>query len=215
MSQYTEADVRPLSLWRHVQTDSLYVALGVARCSTNGDREGHEWSVVYHSLTHRHLCYREVSEFLDGRRRDEGDKAAPGDARGPDGPCGGTERAAVPAGREGELRMIRFEDGPAGGQVLQLRRAPLYLRVTHDPDGKWDALDQLDDQPAAGETITVYRRVGEAGVVHIDYTERATRRRRGAWFSCADYRVVANQPADAVARDTVRCRERCVRQKEE
>lgn len=64
MSNYTEADARPLTLWRHVKTDSLYVVLGVARCSTNGDREGVERSVVYWSLTHQHLCYREASEFL-------------------------------------------------------------------------------------------------------------------------------------------------------
>jgi hypothetical protein len=64
---YTEADVRPLGLWRHVKTNSLYIVLSVGRCSTNGPREGVERSVVYWSLTHKHLCYRDVGEFLDGR----------------------------------------------------------------------------------------------------------------------------------------------------
>ncbi len=54
-------------VWRHVKTDGLYVMLGVARCSTNGEREGKEESVVYYSLTHQHLYYREIGEFLDGR----------------------------------------------------------------------------------------------------------------------------------------------------
>lgn len=60
-------DLKPLSVWRHVATKSLYVVLGVARCSTNGPREGTEHSVIYHSQSHGHLCYREVSEFTDGR----------------------------------------------------------------------------------------------------------------------------------------------------
>ncbi len=54
-------------VWRHVDTDSLYIVLGTARCSTNGEREGKEESVVYFSLTYQHLCYREIGEFLDGR----------------------------------------------------------------------------------------------------------------------------------------------------
>ncbi len=64
---YTEADVVPLSVWRHVASGGLYVVMGVARCSTNGDREGVEQSVVYWSVARRHLNYREAGEFLDGR----------------------------------------------------------------------------------------------------------------------------------------------------
>lgn len=63
----TESDLVPYSTWRHVKTGGLYVVLGVARCSTNGEREGVERSVVYVSTTHGHLCYRELSEFLSGR----------------------------------------------------------------------------------------------------------------------------------------------------
>jgi hypothetical protein len=64
---YTEADVKPLSLWRHVETGSLYVVVGLALCSTNGPRDRVERSVVYHSLTYEGLRYREMDEFLDGR----------------------------------------------------------------------------------------------------------------------------------------------------
>mgnify|MGYP001573324367 CR=1 FL=1 len=64
---YTKEDVTPWSFWRHVATNSTYVALGIGMCSTNGEREHKEESVIYYSTTHNHLCYREVSEFLDGR----------------------------------------------------------------------------------------------------------------------------------------------------
>jgi hypothetical protein len=59
--------LKPYSTWRHVKTDSLYVVLGIGTCSTNGLGEHKEESVIYVSLTHEHLCYREISEFLDGR----------------------------------------------------------------------------------------------------------------------------------------------------
>lgn len=64
---FTESDLRNNPVWRHVKTNSLYHVVGVATCSTNGEREHKEVSVVYFSMTHQRLCYREVSEFLDGR----------------------------------------------------------------------------------------------------------------------------------------------------
>ena len=36
-------------LWRHVAAGSLYHVLGVAKCSTNGERDGKELSVFYFS----------------------------------------------------------------------------------------------------------------------------------------------------------------------
>lgn len=54
---------------------------------------------------------------------------------------------------------VMFEDGPAEeAPMLLLHRCPLYLRVVRGIDGKWDALDQLDDDPDLGETIYIYRR---------------------------------------------------------
>lgn len=57
---------KPLSVWRHYK-GGLYVVVGLATCSTNGERDGVERSVVYHSLKYGHLRYRELSEFMDGR----------------------------------------------------------------------------------------------------------------------------------------------------
>lgn len=54
-------------VWKHVKTRGLYHIMGVARCSTNGERENKEESVIYFSISHQSLRYREISEFLDGR----------------------------------------------------------------------------------------------------------------------------------------------------
>ena len=78
---------------------------------------------------------------------------------------------------QAETPMIRFTDGPAAGRTLMLQRAPLFLRVTYDPNRlKWDALDPLTDTPIAPEQITVYRRVGEPSAAYLDWTENGRRR---------------------------------------
>jgi len=56
----------PLSEWRHTK-GGTYIVIGLARCSTNGERAGVEESVVYWSKEYQALRYREVTEFLDGR----------------------------------------------------------------------------------------------------------------------------------------------------
>jgi len=91
--------------------------------------------------------------------------------------------------------MIRFLDGPAAGVNLVLRRAPIMLRVVRSAAGEWDALDQLDDEPAAGEAVYVYRLQGDAGWMHIDYRDKAGRR-RGETRMTGDYRYVEAQPGD-------------------
>jgi hypothetical protein len=65
MSAWPREKLVPFSTWRHVKTGGLYTVLGVARCATNA-REGEE-SVVYVSVKHQQLSYREIGEFLDGR----------------------------------------------------------------------------------------------------------------------------------------------------
>lgn len=63
-----------------------------------------------------------------------------------------------------------FMDGPAAGQGFDLRRAPMYLRVVEvvEQMGKFDALDQLDDEPREGERVHVYRIVpGSFGCVYV------------------------------------------------
>lgn len=98
--------------------------------------------------------------------------------------------------------MVSFENGPAAGKVLTLRRAPLFLRVTQAATGVFDALDLVHDQPAAAEAIFVYRRLGAAGSVHLDGRNAKTGRRFGEWFAIADYRFSVRQPEDGVLRDT-------------
>jgi hypothetical protein len=72
--------------------------------------------------------------------------------------------------------VTRFIDGPAAGTVLSLKRSPLFLRAVQDPlDGKWDALDQLDDAPRPGERIVVYRKTEDRGMVHLPSLRRVLR----------------------------------------
>lgn len=100
--------------------------------------------------------------------------------------------------------MLRFIDGPADGVTMQCQRAPIYLRVVCScPDFgalSWDALDQLGDQAAPGETIHVYRRVGEAGWLHYDGRDKHGRR-FGRTIATGEYRYLAEQPSDEVVRD--------------
>lgn len=109
--------------------------------------------------------------------------------------------------------MTRFMDGPAAGVTLMLRRAPFFLRAVQRPAkpgwsdmGEWDALDQLDDRPSADETIVVYRlRPSTQSRMHVCARGRGAR--AGGWYEGGEYEVVAQQPDDAVARDTDRWRE--------
>lgn len=96
--------------------------------------------------------------------------------------------------------MIHFLDGPAKGVSLALRRAPEFLRVVLD-HATWqlDALDQLDDEPKASESIYVYRLAGDVGRGFF------CRRGKGCLtFVEADYRLFDVQPADEEVRDRER-----------
>lgn len=92
--------------------------------------------------------------------------------------------------------MITFADGPAKGAALELRRAPLFLRVVQSADGI-DALDQLDDVARPEERIFVYVRTGQASRVHVCRSPR----RLSGWFFSAEYRLHQTQPDDAILRD--------------
>ncbi len=106
--------------------------------------------------------------------------------------------------------MTNFLDGPAAGITLMLRRAPLFLRVTYDKTfasavckkgrTEWDALDMLDDTPAAHEFLYAYRREGNAGSVHIDGRDSKTGRRFGRTYTTAEYVLVQEQPDDETMR---------------
>lgn len=96
--------------------------------------------------------------------------------------------------------MISFKGGPAERKTLMLKRAPLLLRVVNDTIlGTWDACDQLADHVLAGEVPYAYRRVGDAGVVHIN----AGRRKGNAtgFWPMAEYSYCDPQPPEEVMRD--------------
>lgn len=105
--------------------------------------------------------------------------------------------------------MTTFVDGPAAGQHLSLKRAPVFLRVVVADGGlsgpKWDALDQLCDTPQRKEVIYAYRIVGQPSMVHIN------RGRRGGsgFYQMAQYRLVLEQPSDAVMRSNFEWRAWC------
>ncbi len=109
--------------------------------------------------------------------------------------------------------MTRFVDGPAAGVSLDLRRLPIFLRVVRDPEGKWDALDQLTDVPAPDEALVAYRKIaGSESSGFLDYTDKKTGRRCGRTFVAAKYAVVTEQPDDATMRDASKWREWCQEQ---
>ncbi len=94
--------------------------------------------------------------------------------------------------------MTTFTGGPAEGHILMLRRAPQYLRVVVAPGNKVDALDQLDDTPAAEERIHVYELQEFRGSVHITRSPRS----QSGNYVAATYRHLEPQPAESEVRET-------------
>ncbi len=104
--------------------------------------------------------------------------------------------------------MIEFLDGPAAGETLMLRRAPLLLRVVLSPRGKWDALDQLADVPGPDERLYAYHLISKPQPVHLKMNKGS------GWYVMAQYRVVLVQPDDPVMRQIASWRRWCLEQKE-
>lgn len=94
---------------------------------------------------------------------------------------------------------VTFLDGPADA-VLQLRRAPMYLRVVISPDGEVDALDQLHDKPKKSEKIYAYRLRGKAGSYHL-LVRGPNARSLGGWWASGEYDLCDPQPTDEIMRD--------------
>lgn len=80
--------------------------------------------------------------------------------------------------------MIRLLDGPVEG-TYAVKRGPLYLRAVIGRSGKTDVLDQPHDEPAATETIHVYRRVTEVSQVHVRMSGKS--RNATGFYAMADY----------------------------
>lgn len=117
--------------------------------------------------------------------------------------------------------MIQFVNGPAvQASGLLLRRAPLFLRVVHDPNyataickksrTEWDALDMPGDAPRLGENVYAYRRVGAESRLHL----KMSRPRQSGWYMRATYRFVDPQPTDQEMRDQRQWENWCTRQLE-
>lgn len=102
--------------------------------------------------------------------------------------------------------MTKFENGPAADTTLCLARVPLFLRVAVADNGEVDALDQLDDEAKADETLYAYRKVSDDGTVHVDGRDRQGRR-FGRWYVCATYALCEHQPDQATMLDVAAWRE--------
>ncbi len=113
--------------------------------------------------------------------------------------------------------MIHFVDGPAEGIELDLRRAPLFLRVVRESvcnnkcaDGDctpWDALDQLEDVPRPTEQLFCYRLTAAPMRGMIDYRSGPKGgARRGHPFIHASYAIVGDAPPEGVMRENHRWR---------
>jgi hypothetical protein len=101
--------------------------------------------------------------------------------------------------------VIKFLDGPAvKAKGLLLQSAPIFLRVVMTPSGEFDALDQPNDQPNPTEAVYAYRRTSYEGTVHLRFGGRG---RRSGTYQSANYAFIAEQPADAVLRDSMAWKE--------
>ena len=103
--------------------------------------------------------------------------------------------------------MTKFTNGPLAGKVLQLRRAPMLLRATHDVSADaFDALDQLDDKPKRSEEIYVYRKVEDNGMIHINARDKHGKH-CGGFYPMATYVLHDPQPAQDVCRNNQKWQE--------
>lgn len=105
--------------------------------------------------------------------------------------------------------MVSCADGPARGERLRIKRAPILLRVVHSHARGWDALDEIGDTPTPDETIYVYVLQGEPSVCFVDGRDPKTGRRCGEMRRVGTYAVAAEQPDGSTLRDTAAWRSWC------
>lgn len=104
--------------------------------------------------------------------------------------------------------MTTFQDGPAKGQTLMLKRAAMFLRVVQNAEGKWDALDQPEDTPAMDEKLFAYEITGKPYMVHLN----CGRGKGSGFYPGPSYRFVTNQPTDSQMRQASEWDAWCKRQ---
>jgi hypothetical protein len=99
--------------------------------------------------------------------------------------------------------MTTFQQGPAHGKTLMIRRVPFFLRVVVKvvTNGlEIDALDQIEDTPKADEQIHVYLRQPDAkpNQIHL----KSSKKGASGWFARGTYKLSPVQPAhDEYMRD--------------
>lgn len=70
--------------------------------------------------------------------------------------------------------MITLIGGPAARAYAIQSRAPVYLRATlNKRTGECDVLNLAIDEPKRTETLSVYRRTEDRGVVHVSMSARS------------------------------------------
>jgi hypothetical protein len=97
--------------------------------------------------------------------------------------------------------MTSFQDGPAEGKVLLLKRAPHWLRVVIGAAGEVDALDQLTDTPDPTEKVYAYVMVSGPTRSHVNMGRRGCN-----FYQGGHYRLCEEQPEEWRLRDTDRWR---------
>lgn len=91
---------------------------------------------------------------------------------------------------------VKLIDGPGQGQKFFAQRAPVLLRVVLNYDGRWDVLDQLEDEPTAQEEIFVYH---QSSWMHVRANKRS---------DSGTYYEYTHWPIDNIQKSTLRYNDR-------
>lgn len=92
--------------------------------------------------------------------------------------------------------MVKFEDGPAQGHELNLRRTPMFLRVVIGD--KVDAIDMPEDIPEPNEDVYAYHLIDGTATAGFLCGVKG----RGCIpFRSAIYRFCSIQPEENILRD--------------
>lgn len=102
-----------------------------------------------------------------------------------------------------EDALTTFQDGPAKGQTLMLKRMVKFLHVTQE-GSKFDALDQPGDTPELSETLHAYQIAEHTGNAHLNFGGG-----RGGFYPIASYKLVTTQPTDAQMRSQAEWQKWC------
>jgi len=104
--------------------------------------------------------------------------------------------------------MTSFEDGPAKGRTLCLKRSPKYLRVVQDMRTmNFDALDQGTDTPEKAETIYAYVLFEHLGNCHINRGGKGS-----GFYPICKYKLFPSQPLDEIMRSNSMWQQWCEEQ---